>query len=146
MNISQLFVLLAALAGVFLFWHKTSSTLLKGILIGLIICATAGFSKQTYIVDSTYFIFGVLALIFSGYAFINKKWFALIIAAFTFLSVCSSFFFYDYLESIKFLMIVPIITMLFIIKEWHKHINELSILGVFSIYALTQFLQAVHVL
>lgn len=146
MNVSQLFVLLAALAGVFLFWHKTNSNLLKGILVGLIICATAGFSKQAYIVDSTYFFFGVLALIFSCYAFINKKWSALIIASFTFLSVCSSFFFYDYMESIKFLMIVPILTMLFVMKEWNKHINELSILVVFSIYALTQFLQAVHVL
>jgi len=143
MNFAQLYILIAALAGVVLFWTKTQPKLLKALLIGLLVCAAAGFSKQNYFIDSSFFLFGILALIFSIYSYLNKKWLAFVIGGFAMLSVCSSFFMYDYVGLIRYFMVVPIIAMLVVIKDWKKHSSELAILMVFSVYEYCQFLQAV---
>ena len=129
-----------ALTGLFLF-KNSNSLFLKGLLLGLITMIVIGFSKQVYLIDSSFVVFGLLALAFTSYSLLNKKWSQAIVGFFAFLSVASDFLLYDYVASIKWLMIIPVISYIYTLWQQGDYKKELAILTLFAIYELTEFLQ-----
>jgi len=129
-----------SLTGIFLF-KNSNSIFLKGLLLGLVAMIIIGLSNQAYLIDSSFSMFGLLAVAFTIYCLLNKKWSQAIVGFFAFLSIASDFLLYDYVDAIKWLMIIPVLSYCYILWQQADYKKELPILTIFAIYQLTEFLQ-----
>ena len=124
-----------------IFFKKTGPNFLKGFLIMLLVILLFSLSNQQYIIDSSFFVFGLLALAFSAYSLYKQNWLSLIISLFTVISVFVDFMIYSYVNEFKWLMIIPILSFVLVLRRWRDYEKELSILTVFAAYESTEFLQ-----
>tara|TARA_R110000744_G_C18951541_1_gene515734 strand:+ start:59 stop:502 length:444 start_codon:yes stop_codon:yes gene_type:complete len=123
-----------------LLYNRTKPNTLKGILIGLTLSYGGGYFMEFPIGTVAFISFGIVALGFTVWSGLNKKWFSLIIGVFTFLSFIWTLFDYQFWNFLQFLMIIPLTCYIWILSRWRKHINELSILTILASFELTEFL------
>jgi len=139
MKILHLLLTASAIGGLFLF-KQTKPWQLQAMLIVLVLFILGGFSQNVAIVDLCFVLFGVAGLLFSILHFSAKKWLHVIIGLFPFLYVLVDLFLYSYSGSFKFIMIIPLVAMAFILKDWKTHLSELSLLIIFSVFSLNMLL------
>ena len=125
-----------------LFFGQTKPVKYKYLLIGLIVSILMGFSNQTYLVDSFYFIFGILTLIYSIFSFIDKKQINLVIGIFVFFSVFIDFFLYSFSDVFQYLILIPVLlSFYYIIKNRNKHSTTISIVILLACYGISELME-----
>lgn len=132
MELCQILSIAAILMGLYYF-KITTPTFLRIMLVGLSICILGGLSSQQYIIDSSEFTFGILALILCVYCLNRQLYLILFMAFFAASAVLSSFFLYDYSYIFKYLLITPILVFIMVLSR--KRIKP-SLLGLAWLFAL----------
>lgn len=139
-TIQNIVIGIGVLIGILLF-NKTNPTSIKAILIGLIISIGLPFiSSNILIIDITFWIFGILTLIFLSYNLLNKNWLNFIVVFFAFASFLFGLMNWQYYNGLLISMIIPVICYFVILKNWESNINLLSILSILGLYELALFL------
>lgn len=143
MDYEKSILIAAIIIGIFQF-KRTTPMLLKRILVGLIVSITLSFFDNTILKFFSLLTFGVLSLVFSIHSLINKKWFALVIGFFVFISFVFKSMHFPYANELSLLMVIPILCYLLILKKWKYHLNRLSILTFFVAYQLGEFITLIE--
>ena len=142
-TIQDIIIIIGILIGSFLF-QKTKPNLMKGILIGLILSIGLPFlSTKLIIINATYWIFGILTLIFAVYNLLNKKWLNFIIGFFAFASFLFALMNWPFYNVLMILMTIPFVCYLIVTKNWKSNINQLGVLTILGLYELTLILRIV---
>ncbi len=129
--------------GLFLL-NKTKPVFLKVTLLILVSCSILSFYQDSDLINTISFLgFGILALVFSIYSGINKKWLNLIIGLFAFVSFFFKVMYYPYANELKLSMIIPIIIYIVLLIKNKLENNQLSILTILVAYELTEFLKLI---
>lgn len=120
---------------------NTKPLFLKVIFIGLAVSYGLGYFAEFPVGTVSFLLFGVLALAFSIWCGINKKWTGLIIGIFTFISFLILIMAYPYSNELKITKVIPIISFLLIFRKLEVYKNEISILTILVSYELSEFLK-----
>ena len=142
-TIQDILIIIGILIGAFLF-HRTKPILIKGILIGLILSIGLPFlSTKLIIINITYWIFGILTLIFSIYNLLNRTWLNFIIGFFAFASFLFALMNCPFYNVLLILMTIPFICYIIVVKNWKMNINQLGVLTILGLYELTLVLRVI---
>ncbi|WP_452227660.1 MULTISPECIES: hypothetical protein [unclassified Lacinutrix] len=143
MTYEKIIIGAGALMGLFLL-NKTKPVFLKVTLLILVSCSILSFYQDSDLINTISFLgFGILALVFSIYSGINKKWLNLIIGLFAFVSFFFKVMYYPYANELKLSMIIPIIIYIVLLIKNKLENNQLSILTILVAYELTEFLKLI---
>lgn len=122
-----------------LFYKNTSPLFLKILFVGLALSYAAAHFVVYPLGTLSYLLFGGLALLFSLWSLIYRKWLSLILGSFTSLSFLSMALSFPYAIELEFAMIIPVIFYLIALFDFKKYKRQLSILTVLVAYCLSEF-------
>lgn len=127
-----------------LLFNKTKPVFLKVFLFILVSSFILSFYIDSVINNTiSFFGLGILALIFSIFSGINKKWLNLIVGLFAFVSFFFKLMYYPYALEFQMSMIIPIIIYIVVLIKNKLNTNQISIMTVLVAYELTEFLKLI---